>query len=55
MRLAGQVAGTRDRRRSYKATMQMPPCDIMTMPGLPKEPAAAVMDIEQDGRIRGLF
>lgn len=29
--------------------------DIMTMPGLPKEPAANWMDIQPDGRITGLF
>jgi len=29
--------------------------DIMTMPGLPKKPAAEVMDIDNDGKITGLF
>jgi len=29
--------------------------DIMTMPGLPKHPAAENMDISEEGRIRGLF
>ncbi|MBP2652708.1 MAG: Formate--tetrahydrofolate ligase [Firmicutes bacterium] len=29
--------------------------DIMTMPGLPKRPAAEVIDIDNDGRITGLF
>ncbi|NLM09684.1 MAG: formate--tetrahydrofolate ligase [Clostridiaceae bacterium] len=29
--------------------------DIMTMPGLPKEPAANKMDIQPDGKITGLF
>jgi formate--tetrahydrofolate ligase len=29
--------------------------DIMTMPGLPKEPAANKMDITEDGKISGLF
>lgn len=29
--------------------------DIMTMPGLPKEPAANHMDIDCDGKITGLF
>ena len=28
---------------------------IMTMPGLPKKPAAFVIDVEDDGRITGLF
>jgi formate--tetrahydrofolate ligase len=29
--------------------------DIMTMPGLPREPASARIDIDDDGRISGLF
>ncbi len=29
--------------------------DIMTMPGLPKVPAANNMDIDEDGNILGLF
>ena len=29
--------------------------DIMTMPGLPKHPAAERIDIDDDGRITGLF
>ena len=29
--------------------------DIMTMPGLPKEPAAEKIDVDEDGRITGLF
>lgn len=29
--------------------------DVMTMPGLPKEPAANKMDIDADGKITGLF
>jgi formate--tetrahydrofolate ligase len=29
--------------------------DIMTMPGLPKHPAAENMDIDEEGKIRGLF
>ncbi len=29
--------------------------DIMTMPGLPKEPAACKINIDEDGRISGLF
>jgi formate--tetrahydrofolate ligase len=29
--------------------------DIMTMPGLPKEPAALRIDIDDDGKITGLF
>ena len=29
--------------------------DIMTMPGLPPRPAACQIDIDEDGRITGLF
>jgi formate--tetrahydrofolate ligase len=29
--------------------------DIMTMPGLPKKPAAAGMRVEPDGTVHGLF
>lgn len=29
--------------------------DVMTMPGLPKEPAALKMDIDKDGNAQGLF
>ena len=29
--------------------------DIMTMPGLPKIPAAERIDIDNDGKITGLF
>ena len=29
--------------------------DIMTMPGLPKVPAAYKIDVDSDGKIDGLF
>ena len=29
--------------------------DIMTMPGLPKVPAAEKIDVDKDGKITGLF
>jgi formate--tetrahydrofolate ligase len=29
--------------------------DIMTMPGLPKHPAALDIDVDEDGRITGIF
>ncbi|WP_156468513.1 formate--tetrahydrofolate ligase, partial [Lactococcus sp. DD01] len=29
--------------------------DVMTMPGLPKKPAALNMDIDETGKITGLF
>jgi len=28
---------------------------VITMPGLPKNPVACNIDIDEDGRIRGLF
>ena len=29
--------------------------DVMTMPGLPKVPSAQTIDVDDDGRITGLF
>jgi formate--tetrahydrofolate ligase len=29
--------------------------DVMTMPGLPKVPSAERIDIDEDGRVVGLF
>jgi formate--tetrahydrofolate ligase len=29
--------------------------DVMTMPGLPKEPAALKMDLDKNGNAQGLF
>ncbi|GFI61013.1 formate--tetrahydrofolate ligase [Clostridiales bacterium] len=29
--------------------------DVMTMPGLPKKPAAENIDVDSDGKIKGLF
>jgi formate--tetrahydrofolate ligase len=29
--------------------------DIMTMPGLPKSPAAERIDVDENGKITGLF
>ncbi|MCI5538774.1 MAG: formate--tetrahydrofolate ligase, partial [Oscillospiraceae bacterium] len=29
--------------------------DIMTMPGLPKKPAAENIDVDENGKISGLF
>jgi formate--tetrahydrofolate ligase len=29
--------------------------DVMTMPGLPAVPAAEAIDVDEDGRIVGLF
>ncbi len=29
--------------------------DVMAMPGLSKEPAATVIDVDENGKIAGLF
>ena len=29
--------------------------DVMTMPGLPKKPAANNIDVDSEGRVSGLF
>ena len=29
--------------------------DVMTMPGLPKVPAAVNVDVDENGKIKGLF
>ena len=29
--------------------------DVMTMPGLPKKPAALNMDVDEDGKAEGLY
>ncbi|MBQ4638370.1 MAG: formate--tetrahydrofolate ligase, partial [Clostridia bacterium] len=29
--------------------------DVMTMPGLPKHPAACDIDVDENGKISGLF
>ncbi|HHX60085.1 MAG TPA: formate--tetrahydrofolate ligase, partial [Epulopiscium sp.] len=29
--------------------------DVMTMPGLPKKPAANAIDVDKEGKIKGLF
>jgi formate--tetrahydrofolate ligase len=29
--------------------------DIMTMPGLPRSPAARVIDVDENGKVVGLF
>lgn len=36
-------------------TAMTPTPDIMTMPGLPKHPAAEKIDVDEDGKIIGLF
>ncbi len=52
----GHVVTVRDVRPAYGAEFLVVICgDIMTMPGLPKAPAAENIDIDDRGRIVGLF
>ena len=41
--------------RRRRASSWPSPGDIMTMPGLPKVPAAEKIDVDEDGKITGLF
>ena len=53
---SGHAVNIRDVRLSAGAEFVVMICgDILTMPGLPKEPASARIDIDDDGRISGLF
>ncbi len=52
----GHVLAVRDVRLSAGAGFIVVICgDIMTMPGLPKDPAAYRIDVAEDGTISGLF
>jgi len=52
---SGHVVNIREVRLSAGADFVVMICgDIMTMPGLPKEPAAVKIDIDEGGRIVGL-
>ena len=53
---SGHVINIREVRLAAGAEFVVMVCgDIMTMPGLPKEPASARIDIDDDGKISGLF
>jgi formate--tetrahydrofolate ligase len=53
---SGHTLLVRDARLSAGAGFVVMICgDIMTMPGLPKIPAAETIDVDQDGHITGLF
>ena len=53
---SGHVVNVREVRLAAGAEFVVMICgDIMTMPGLPREPASARIDIDDDGRISGLF
>jgi len=51
-----QVVNIREVRLAAGAEFVIMVCgDIMTMPGLPKVPAANSIDVDDNGRITGLF
>jgi formate--tetrahydrofolate ligase len=53
---SNHVVNVREVRLAAGAEFVVMVCgDIMTMPGLPKEPAALRIDIDDDGKITGLF
>jgi formate--tetrahydrofolate ligase len=53
---AGHVVNIREVRLAAGAEFIVMICgDIMTMPGLPKTPAADAIDVDENGRIVGLF
>ena len=53
---SGHVVDIREVRLAAGARFVVMICgDIMTMPGLPKTPAANTIDVDDDGRIVGLF
>lgn len=52
----GHVVNIREVRLSAGAEFVVMICgDVMTMPGLPKGPAAVNIDVDENGRITGLF
>jgi formate--tetrahydrofolate ligase len=53
---AGHVVGIREVRLAAGAEFVVMVCgDIMTMPGLPLRPSAEFIDLDDDGRVVGLF
>ena len=53
---SGHVVNIREVRLAAGAEFIVMICgDVMTMPGLPKIPSAAHIDVDDDGRISGLF
>jgi formate--tetrahydrofolate ligase len=53
---SGHTVNIREVRLSAGAEFVVMICgDIMTMPGLPKEPSSMRIDIDDDGKISGLF
>ena len=55
-RASGHVVNIREVRLAAGAEFIVIICgDVMTMPGLPKDPSAARIDIDDSGKIIGLF
>lgn len=53
---SGHVVNIREVRLAAGAEFIVMICgDVMTMPGLPKVPAASNIDVDEQGRITGLF
>ncbi len=53
---SGHIVNVREVRLAAGAEFIVMICgDIMTMPGLPKVPAAERIDLTEDGRVVGLF
>jgi formate--tetrahydrofolate ligase len=53
---SGHAVNVREVRLAAGAEFVVMVCgDVMTMPGLPKEPSAAKIDIDSDGKVVGLF
>jgi formate--tetrahydrofolate ligase len=53
---SGHVVNVREARLAAGAEFVVMVCgDVMTMPGLPKAPSAAKIDVDADGKVVGLF
>ena len=53
---SGHVVDIREVRLAAGAEFVVMVCgDIMTMPGLPKLPSAENIDVDADGKVKGLF
>jgi formate--tetrahydrofolate ligase len=53
---SGHVVNVREVRLAAGAEFVVMVCgDIMTMPGLPKVPSACAIDVDDTGKISGLF
>ena len=53
---SGHVINIREVRLAAGAEFVVMVCgDVMTMPGLPKAPSAARIDLTADGKVVGLF